>query len=62
MNLIVIPPFHSSGDAKIGKEDIHSSFKAMILWNNVRRLMLKMEELEGIDAHAVPPVIVLFTE
>ena len=56
------PLFLSIGNSKSGKEEIHGSFGEMILWKNVRRLMLKMAESEGIDAHAVQLVIVLFTE
>ena len=42
--LPVIPPFLSSGDAKIGKEDINGSFGVMILWNDVRRLVFETAE------------------
>ena len=33
---------------------------AIIFWNDVRRLVLKVTELERIDAHAVPLKIVAF--
>ena len=52
--------FHFSGDAKNGKEERHSRFRAMIFLDNVRRLLLKIAELEGIDAPAGPLKIVAF--
>ena len=54
------PSFHSRGDAKSGKEETHGSFWVIILWNNVRRLVLKMTESERIDGPAVPLKIVAF--
>ena len=54
------PPLHSSGYAEIGKEDRHGSFRAVIIWNNIRRLVLKVMESEIIDAHAGPLIIVSF--
>ena len=41
---------------------MHGSFGAMILWNDVRRLVLKMAELERRDAPAGPLTIVAFSE
>ena len=54
------PLLHSSGYAEIGKEDSHGSLRAIILWNNIRRLVLKVMESEIIDAHAGPLIIVSF--
>ena len=56
----VTPLFHSSGDTKSGKEERHGSFWEIILWNDVRRLVLKMTESERIDAPTVPMKIVAF--
>ena len=56
----VTPPFRPSGDAKRGKEERHGSFWSMILWNYIRRLVLKMTESERIDAPAGPLTIVAF--
>ena len=56
----VTPPFHSSGNAKSGKEEMHGSFWVIILWNDVRRLVLKTTELERIDVHVGPLMIVAF--
>ena len=53
-------PFNSSGDAKSGKKERHGSFGAMILWNNVWRFVLEMEESERIDTPAGPLTIVAF--
>ena len=39
---------------------MHGSFSAIILWNNIRRLVCKVTESEIIDAHAVPLTIVAF--
>ena len=55
------PPLHSSGYAESGKEDRNVSFRAIILLNNIRRLVLKVTELEIIDAHAGPLTIVAFS-
>ena len=55
------PPLHSSGYAESGKEDRHGSFRAIILWNNIRRLVMKVTDSERIDAHAVPLTIVVFS-
>ena len=54
--------FHSSGDVKSGKEERHGSFGAMILWNYVRRLVLKTAESEGIDTPVGPMMIIVFSE
>ena len=54
------PPLHSSGYAESGKEERHGSFSAIILWNDIRRLVLKVTESERIDAHAGPLTIVAF--
>ena len=54
------PPFHSSGYAKKGKEERHGRFWAIILWNDVRRLVLIMTESERIDVPAGPLKIVAF--
>ena len=59
--LLVTPPFCSSGDAKIGKEERNGSFGEMILWSDVKRLMLKISESERIDAPAGPLTIVVFS-
>ena len=56
----VIPPLHSSGDAKIGKEERHGRFGEMILWNDVRMLVFKMVESERVDAPAGPLTVVAF--
>ena len=56
------PLFLSIGNSKSGKEEIHGSFGEMILWNNVRRLVFKMVELERIDAPARPLAILAFPE
>ena len=58
----VTPTFHASGNAKTAKEERHGRFGAMILWNNFRRLVLKMSESESIDAPVVPLMIVAFSE
>ena len=42
------------------KEEMHGSFRAIILWNNVRRLVLKVTESERIDAHVGQLTIVAF--
>ena len=57
----VTPPLHSSGYTEIGKEDRHGRFRAIILENNIRRLVLKVKESERIDAHAGPLTIVAFS-
>ena len=57
----VTTPLHSSGYAEIGKEERHGRFKEIILWNNIRRLVLKVIESENIDAHAGPLTIVAFS-
>ena len=54
------PLFHSSGDSKIVNKERHSSFGSMILWNYVRMLVLKMAELERMDAPVGPLTIVAF--
>ena len=54
------PQLLSSGYAESGKEDRHGSFRAIILWNNIRKLVLKVTESEIIDAHVVPLTIVAF--
>ena len=54
------PPFHSSGYAKNGKEETHGRFWVIILWYDVRRLVLKITESEKIDRPAVPLTIVAF--
>ena len=56
------PPLHPSNDTKNGKEERNDSFREMILWNNVRRLVFKMVELERIDAPARPLAILAFPE
>ena len=56
--LPVTPPFHHIGDEKSGKEERHGSFGAMIIWNDVRRSVLKIEESERIYVPAVPLTIV----
>ena len=53
-------PFHSSSNAKSVNEERCGSFGAMIFWNDVRRLVLKMAESERIDALAGPLTIVEF--
>ena len=53
-------PFHSSSNAKSVNEERCGSFGAMIFWNDVRRLVLKMAESERIDALAGPLTIVAF--
>lgn len=60
MYLLVKPTFHSIGDEKRVKEGRNRSFGDTIFWNNVRRLILKMAELEGIDASAGPLKIASF--
>ena len=55
------PPFHSRGYAKNGKEERHGSFWEIILWTDVRRLVLKMTESERIEAPAGPLTIVAFS-
>ena len=54
------PRLHSIGYAGSGKEDMHGSFRVIILWNNISRLVLKVTESERIDAHAGPLTIVAF--
>ena len=51
---------HSSGYAESVKEDRHGSFRAIILWNNISRLVFKVTESERIDTHAGPLMIVSF--
>ena len=43
---------------KVEKEDRHGSFREITLWNNIRRLVLKVTESERIDTHAGPLTIV----
>ena len=54
------PVFDSSGDSKSVKRKRHNSFGSMILWNYVRMLVLKMAELERMDAPVGPLTIVAF--
>ena len=56
----VTPLFHSSGNAKSVNGDSHGSFWEMILWDNFKRLVLKITESERIDAPAGALVIVAF--
>ena len=56
------PTFHSRGDAKSRKGERHGSFWEMILWKDVRILVLKIMELERIEAPAGPLTIVVFLE
>ena len=56
----VTPPLHSSGYSENEKEERNFRFRAIILWNDVRRLALKLTESERIDAHAGPLTIVAF--
>ena len=53
-------PLHSSGYAESGKEDRHGSLRSIILWNNIRRLVMEVTESERIDTHAGPLTIVAF--
>ena len=39
----------------------HGIFRAIILWNDVRRLVLKVTESERIYAHAGPLTIIAFS-
>ena len=55
------PPFHSRGNEKIRNEERRGRSGAMILWSDVRRLVLKMADLERIDAPAGPLTIVAFS-
>ena len=57
----VTPSFHSRGDEKIVKEEMNDSFWAMIVWSDVRRLVLKLAESKKIDAPAGPLTIVEFS-
>ena len=59
-HLLVTPLFHCRGDAKNGKEERHYNFWALIFWDNVRKLKLKMAVVEGIDMPVVPMKIVSF--
>ena len=52
---------HSSGYAESVKEDRYGSFRAIILWNNISRLVFKVTESERIDTHAGPLTIVAFS-
>ena len=54
------PLFHSSGNAKIGKEERHRYFGDLIFGNNFRKLKLKLSAAEGIYAAADPLPIVSF--
>ena len=52
---------HSSGYAESVKEDRYGRFRAIILWNNISRLVFKVTESERIDALAGPLTIVAFS-
>ena len=55
------PPLHSRGYAENGKEESHGRFRAIAIWNDVRRLVLKVTESERIDTHAGLLMIVVFS-
>ena len=46
------PPLYSNVFSENRKEEIHGRFRAIILWNDVMRLVLKVTESERINAHA----------
>ena len=55
------PPLRSSGFTENGKKERYGNFRSIILWNDIRSLVLKVTESEWIDAHAGRLRIVAFS-